>query len=379
MNKYLPKTLSILVLLYFSIDIIAAQTLNSFKLKTVMIDAGHGGRPGAVYGSIFEKDITLAIALSLGEKISATYPDIKVAYTRKTDVDIELYRRGKMANSISADLFISIHVNASKSKSATGTETFIMGYDKSAQNMEVAMKENEVVTLEKDYKQKYEGFDPNSAESYIIFSLMQYSHISQSSLFASLIQEEFRQTTPMANRGVKQAPFVVLWQAAMPSVLTEIGFLSNEKDRKFITSKEGKEKIANSIFKAFSRYKLHSEGEAVIDTAQNTELTKEDTAPATVIETPQAKSEPIVFKVQIMTSPKLLKITPQNFGKFSPNIETINVGNEYKYFVKGCKNYKDALSLQIELKQFKYKDAFIVAYKGKTQIKVSDAIRESGL
>lgn len=378
MNKFFSRTFYILVLLYFSTSTSTAQNISAFKLKTVMIDAGHGGRPGAVYGSIYEKNITLAVAIALGEKISAAYPDIKVAYTRQNDTDVELYRRGKMANSISADLFISIHVNSSTSRSASGTETFLMGYDKSAQNMEVAMKENEVVTLEKDYKEKYEGFDPNSAESYILFSLMQYSYISQSSLFASLIQEEFTKTTPMQNRGVKQAPFVVLWQAAMPSVLTEIGFLSNEADRKFITSKEGQDKIASSIFNAFTRYKKHSEGGETENIKLAKEKVNESTTPQ-VTEVKKEKIEPITFKVQILTSPKLLKINDQNFGKFSANVEVVKVGNDYKYFVKGCENYKDALSLQMELKRFRYKDAFIVAYKGTTQMKVSDAIRESGL
>ncbi|MEG1934746.1 MAG: N-acetylmuramoyl-L-alanine amidase [Rikenellaceae bacterium] len=339
-----------------------------------MIDAGHGGRPGAVYGSIHEKDITLAVALALGKKISDTYPNIKVVYTRRSDIDIELYKRGKIANDVTSDLFISIHVNASTSKTACGTETFIMGYDKSAQNMEVAMKENEVVTLEKDYKQKYEGFEPNSAESYIIFSLMLYSYISQSSLLASLIQEEFKQTTPMISRGVKQAPFVVLWQAAMPSVLTEIGFLSNAADRKFITSTEGQEKIAGSIFNAFNRYKNFAEGDDATQASQTKEISKK---PA--VEAPAIVKEPITFKVQILTTTKLLKINSQNFDRFSSMVEMKNIGNEYKYFVKGCENYKDALSLQIELKKLKFKDAFVVAYRGDTQIKVSDALRETGL
>lgn len=375
----------------FLIQNIHAQNYESFKMKTIVIDAGHGGRPGAVVGSYKEKEITLAVALNLGKKIESAFPNINVIYTRTSDVDIELYRRSEIANNAGADLFISIHVNAATSTAATGTETFLMGPDKGSQNMEVAMKENQVVTFESDYKQKYEGFEPNSAESYILFSLMQYSYMSQSSLFASYIQDEYNKATTMPDRGVKQAPFLVLWRTTMPSVLTEIGFLSNAKDRAFVTSKTGQEKIATSIFNAFVRYKNNVEGGAHVSDITNI-------PPATAAKPTNSatsngssssnranytnsttNSSKIEFKIQVLAGSKKTELNSRNFGKYLSQVEVKKEDNLYKYYVVGCKNYKEALSLQIELKLFKYKDAFIVAYQGDKKITVSEALAITGM
>ena len=217
------------------------------RLKTVVIDAGHGGHdPGAVskLSKMSEKEINLDLALLLGARIQKEYPDVKVIYTRKTDKFVELAERGNIANRNHADLFISIHVNSAKSTAASGTETFVMGTDKSESNMAVCKRENSVILLEEDYSTTYEGFEPDNPESYIIFNLMQNAHFEQSIAFASLVQQQFISQGPIKkSRGVRQAPLMVLWRTTMPSVLVEVGFLSNSSDRTILNQKESRQKI----------------------------------------------------------------------------------------------------------------------------------------
>lgn len=207
-------------------------TPSTGKTPVVVIDAGHGGRnPGAVWGELLEKDINLAVALMAGEKLGRLMPQAKIIYTRTTDVDVPLKDRTEIANHANADLFISIHCNANPSTSAAGSETYVMGVDKSGANLAVAMRENAVITLEDNFTESYGGYDPKSAESFIIFSLMQYAHQDQSLGLASEIQKQYTAGGALRSRGVKQDGFLVLWRTAMPSVLTEIGFISNPADR----------------------------------------------------------------------------------------------------------------------------------------------------
>jgi len=228
----------------------------SRQLRTVVIDPGHGGQdPGAVLGEVREKDLVLSVALRVGNKIKNSYPEVKVIYTRSKDVFIPLHERATIAIKNKADVFISIHANYVAATAVRGTETFTLGLHRSQENLEVAKKENSVILLEEDYSANYQGFDPKETESYIMFENLQSEYQSQSIELASNIQEAFTTDIGMVNRGVKQAGFLVLRQTTMPSVLVEIGFISNPAERKFLVSETGREKISESIFRAFSSYK----------------------------------------------------------------------------------------------------------------------------
>ena len=313
---------------------------NSIKIKTVVLDAGHGGKDtGAISknGAIKEKDITLSVALKLGKMINSNYPDVKVVYTRKRDEYIELSKRAEIANRNKADLFISIHVNSQKGTTATGTETFVMGTHKSSSNFEICKLENSVIVLEEDYQSKYEGFDPNSPESYIIFSLLQNTHLEQSLKFAALIQDNFKLGPIKVNRGVKQGGLLVLWKTTMPAVLTEIGFISNPAESNQLRRDAVQSQIAARIFNAFAKYKTDYEGgapklipdnempsqsaeqqEAAVESTEQQEATvaNADRQDATVAESavqdeqPEAKRQPAAsgkaYRIQILSVTKVL-------------------------------------------------------------------------
>ena len=313
---------------------------NSIKIKTVVLDAGHGGKDtGAISknGAIKEKDITLSVALKLGKMINSNYPDVKVVYTRKRDEYIELSKRAEIANRNKADLFISIHVNSQKGTTATGTETFVMGTHKSSSNFEICKLENSVIVLEEDYQSKYEGFDPNSPESYIIFSLLQNTHLEQSLKFAALIQDNFKLGPIKVNRGVKQGGLLVLWKTTMPAVLTEIGFISNPAESNQLRRDAVQSQIAARIFNAFAKYKTDYEGgapklipdnempsqsaeqqEAAVESTEQQEATvasadRQETSvaeTAVLNEQPEAKGQPEAsgkaYRIQILSVTKVL-------------------------------------------------------------------------
>ena len=227
------------------------------KVNTVVIDAGHGGKdPGTRGRRIKEKDVALAVALELGRQIKENTPEVKVLYTRSTDVFIELGERSAFANRNNADLFISIHCNATpRSKSVRGTETYVMGLHKTEGNLEVAKRENSVILQETNYKQKYKGFDPNSPLAHIMLANYQSAFISSSLRFADHVERKFQSVSGRESRGVKQAGFVVLWRAAMPSVLIETGFLSTPDEEDYLGSEDGQDEVAESIHQAFKLYK----------------------------------------------------------------------------------------------------------------------------
>ena len=240
----------------------AFQPLNKSRdyVKTVVIDPGHGGKdPGCVFGTMYEKDIALEISLELGRIIRETLPDVKVVYTRNKDEFIGLFERAEIANKSNANVFISIHVNANANTAAIGTETWVMGLHKSDANLKQAMRENSVIYLEDNYVEKYDGFDPNSPEAFIIFSLYQDAFLEQSLILADKIENEFVNRVQRKSRGVKQAGFLVLWKTSMPSVLVETGFISNKEDRDFISSKTGQVYLASAIFRAFRDFKKELE------------------------------------------------------------------------------------------------------------------------
>lgn len=228
----------------------------NYQIRTVVIDAGHGGKdPGALGKKAREKDIALKVALQVGKLIKKRFPEVKVYYTRTTDKFVELQERAAIANRNRADLFISIHCNANNEKSIYGTETYTMGLHTSDGNLEVAKRENSVILLEDNHEKKYGGYDPDSPMSHILFANYQNAYIENSLRFASLVETQFDKRASRKSRGVKQAGFIVLWQTTMPSALVEIGYLSNAKEEKYLTSAEGQETISNSIARAFAQYK----------------------------------------------------------------------------------------------------------------------------
>lgn len=248
----------IALLLIFT-SFISINSPQPYAVKTVVIDAGHGGNdPGCSGSKVNEKNVALNIALKLGEYIKKNYTNVNVLYTRNTDNFVELYERANVANRNNADLFISVHCN-SGARNAYGTETYTMGLHRSEANLKVAQFENTVILLEENYKENYEGFDPNSPESYIIFSLYQNANLEKSLLLASKVEEQFETRTKRNSRGVKQAGFLVLYKTTMPSILIETGFLTNKHEEKYLSSEQGQDYIASAIYRAFKDYKTEIE------------------------------------------------------------------------------------------------------------------------
>lgn len=339
------------------------------KVQVVVLDAGHGGKdPGALGKNSREKDITLSIAHKVGQYIEENFKDVKVIYTRDKDVFIPLHERANIANKNKADLFISIHANSSKSTRVYGTETFAMGEHRSDQNLEVAMKENAVITLEEDYTIHYEGFDPTSAESYIIFSLMQNIYLEQSLTFASFVQEQFRDRAKRVDRGVKQDIFLVLWRTTMPSVLIEAGFISNLTEEKYLVSEEGQVYLASAIFRAFRDYKLDIENKSIFTTdySQTKSLPLDDASSIDQV------NNSVIFMVQIASSARQLESTDPIFSDYN-NIELLVKENSYKYAVGKYKSYQEATEYSIDVRK-KYPGAFVIGVKNDEIIPLQEAL-----
>lgn len=354
-----------------------SKTESGYHISTVVIDAGHGGKDGgATYSNVKEKDIVLLIAKALGKRINEAYPEIRVIYTRDKDVFIELHKRAEIANKNRADLFISIHCNAAKSVSACGTETFVMGLQKSEKNLEVAKAENASILYEADYEDHYGGYDPNIAENNIIFSLYQNAYLDQSLIFSSKLQDNFTSVNE-TNRGVKQAPFLVLWRTTMPSVLIEAGFISNVDDRKFLNSAQGQDKISEAIFKAFKAYKTEMEDKnKEIDnhgssdnnsgksaTGVNSDSSnKESSKISGTGENASTVSSPITYKVQFLTSSSKLSSSSSKFTKLKDVSFYIQKG-VYKYTAGEFSSEEGANEYKQEVKKLGYKDAFVVKFE----------------
>lgn len=252
-REFIQKSSTLVSLPLFSFQ-------KNFKVRTVVIDAGHGGKdPGTLGKFTKEKDIVLNIALKAGKYIEDNLSGVKVLYTRETDKYVDFKVRADVANKNKADLFISIHANSIVGANAYGTETFVMGLHKDNSNFEVAKRENSVILMDENYKEKYEGFDPSSPESYILFSLNQSAYQENSLKFAQKVEDQFKNRVGRSSRGVKQAGFLVLWMTTTPSVLIETGFLSNNKEEAFLASENGQNLIASGIYRAFKDYKTEIE------------------------------------------------------------------------------------------------------------------------
>ncbi len=360
------KSLVLLFLCLFSISF-KAQT-KKFK---VVLDAGHGGKDyGATYHGNIEKKISLNIVLKVGE-ILAKESNIEVVYTRKTDVFIELNERANIANRSKGHLFVSMHCNANDNQEASGNETYVMGVTRNAANLEVAKKENAVVTLESDYKIKYDGFDPKSPESVMGISIMQEENIQQSIDIAGKVQQAFTKFTTSKNRGVKQAGFLVLRKIIMPRVLIEMGFVSNKPEGAFLNSEDGQNKLAEAISKAIFGYR---DDFFKIETATSVKKEEPKKADTKLTSENKAALEGITFKIQISASAKNLEILPKNFKGLS----TISVEKEntiYKYFYGNTSSYTKAKELLEEAKAKGYSSSFIVPLKNGKKIKLSEAIK----
>jgi len=327
---------------------IYCQNDNNYSLNTVVIDPGHGGRDAGASGKIAkEKDLVLAISQKLGTYIEENLPDVKVIYTRTTDVFVPLHERAEIANKNKADLFISLHLNGNKNTRAYGTETYAMGIHKTDGNLEVAKKENAAILYEEDYTSKYEGFDPHSAESYIIFSFLQNTFLEQSLNYAAFVENEFETRALRKSRGVKQAGFLVLWQTTMPSVLIEAGFLTNPQEEKFLMSKQGQEYIASAVYRAFKNYKNAIEAKSKFSTKID------------FLEKNQDEDNPVFFKIQIASARNPIEKNDP-FFKTIENIEEIKYNGMYKYTVGSSSDYNEINKLKSSIED-QYPDAFVIA------------------
>lgn len=410
MTKFMLQKISIALMVVLTMVLFVnnadAQGAKSKGLSVVVIDPGHGGKdPGAVGKTAKEKDIVLSVALKLGNLIKKNYPNVKVLYTRDKDVFVELSERANVANRNNADLFISIHVNSvDGNTSSHGTETFVMGLHKNDANLAVAKRENSVILQEDNYSSKYDGFDPNDPESNIIFSLFQNAYSDQSLLLAASIEDEFK-TLKRYDRGVKQAGFLVLWKTAMPSILTELGFISNPDEEKYLKSDAGQTELAISIYNAFAKYKSQYDSSPVYlekipdrpasQTSQPQEQPKPEAnateKPVTPLQNDNDKANVstekpkeqapktedtsgIVFKVQIRMSPKELEVNEKNFGKYFDKVSYYMHDGSYKYTVGAEKDYNAILKFFHEVKST-YPGCFVIALKDGKRMDLNEAIK----
>lgn len=391
----------------------------AFAVKTIVIDAGHGGKDPGCHGTKHkEKDVALAVALKLGKYIEDNMKDVKVVYTRKTDVFLELQQRAEIANKAKADLFICIHCNSACYRDkklkrdicndeAHGAETYVMGIKNEQGKLDVAKRENSAILLEDNYVKKYDGFDPNSDESYIIMSMFTDTYLEQSLSFASKVQKQYRGKAGRADKGVKRASLWVLWRTYMPSVLTEIGFLTNPEEEQFLGSPKGQDYIASGLFRAFREYKDEVEGVAKkyeddFEKQDSYKLTKEDSVeiseikkvksggkevpdtsktkpedkkieaikekdPKTEVKTVDPPASPITYKVQIASSEKKIPLNSDKFKNVEKPGEYEDKGI-YKYTAGEFSKQEDAVRLQAQLRKNGFKDAFVIAVQNGKRI-----------
>ena len=371
------------------------------KKFTLVIDAGHGGHDTGALGAFSkEKNINLNVALAFGRYVQNNCPDVKVIYTRKTDVFIPLHTRADIANKNKADLFISIHTNAvPRGRTARGLETYTLGMHRAGSNLEVAKRENSVILIEKDYKQHYEGFDPNSSESYIMFEFMQDKNMAQSVELARYVQKRVCASAGRQNKGVKQAGFLVLRETSMPSCLIELGFITTSDEEQFLNTSDGIDRLGFGIYQAFLDYKrkydagftVPYQAEPQQDISIPSVVPQEEkpekvSAPVKAQQEPEApvakpeketekvsQESPLVFKVQIMAS-----TSRQRFSKSKLNgmkSQCYEEGGFYKYTVGESEDYDEIVKVRESLVG-NFPEAFIIAFKNGQRVDTRAAIRE---
>lgn len=361
---------------------------------TLVIDAGHGGKDAGAVGAFSkEKDINLRTALAFGGYVERNCPDVRVIYTRKTDVFVTLYDRAEIANKAKADLFISIHTNAlAKNHVARGLETYTLGMHRAGDNLEVAKRENSVILVENNYKERYEGFDPNSAESYIMFEFMQDHNMARSVELAKYVQNNVCSAANRPDKGVKQAGFLVLRETSMPSCLIELGFISTPAEEQLLNNETHINNMARGIYQAFVAYKNRYDGNAVIPSKV---IEPENTSSPIVSQEPAPKKEPVpakkaeqkkevsqekksntnapVFKVQIFVSDQILKEKDSRLK--GEKAEYYKEGKTVKYTIGSSTNYNEIYKLRKTLLD-KFPQAFIIAFKNDEKMNINEAIKE---
>ena len=383
--------------------VVAAQN----KKFTLVIDAGHGGHDaGALGASSKEKNINLNVALAFGNYVERNCPDVKVVYTRKTDVFVTLPERANIANRHKADLFVSIHTNALPAgKQARGLETYTLGMNRANENFDVAKRENAVILYEKDYEQHYEGFDPNSSESYIMFEFMQDKNMAQSVDLAKMVQKRACSSANRQNKGVKQAGFLVLRETSMPSCLIELGFITTPQEEQQLNTRECIDALGYGIFQAFVDYRnkydktiivpFEAPERQVMENQAQERVQKEseggktqtaeqekDNVPRSeskmVNEVPEQKpatdSEAPIFKIQVLTSTTLIRQGDKRL-KGLDGVDYYKDGGIYKYTIGASANYNEIYRLRKTMVG-KFPQAFIIAFKGGQRTDVVEAIKE---
>lgn len=353
----LPLTLLAIACLFTNRTLLAQK-----KQFTVVIDPGHGGKdPGAIGSKSKEKDIVLSVGKTLGNLIEKNHPDVKVKYTRSSDQFVTLNRRADIANKAHADLFISLHCNALDRRKASpqGVETFVLGLHRSKDNLDVAKAENAVIFYEEDYSTKYGGFNPNETESYIIFEYMSGQYLQQSINFATSVQDKLVKNSKRTNRNVRQAGFLVLREVAMPSVLVELGYISNRNDENYLMSSSGQQSLANSIYLAFNEYKRDYDKKNHI----LTNVSKKDN----VVITNESQSGETEYRVQFLISQKKLEGNSRLFKGLSP-VDFYIDGTTYKY-TYGSTNRPEEIETILKQVRELFSDAFIVEFKNGKRVK----------
>ena len=390
-----------IVILLFSMFVVRLAMADGNRNFTLVIDAGHGGHDAGALGAMSkEKNINLNVALAFGRYVEANCPDVKVVYTRKTDVFVTLHERANIANRNKADLFVSIHTNAlPKGKQARGLETYTLGMNRAEENFDVAKRENAVILYEKDYKQRYEGFDPNSSESYIMFEFLQDKNMAQSVELAKMVQKRTCASADRANKGVRQAGFLVLRETSMPSCLIELGFITTFSEEQYLNTKQGVDALGYGIYQAFVDYRNKFDksitvpfriGERMIEPQQSPqELVKDNTeqmpkqqgdetngkeeqkeSPA---DTRQNDGAP-VFKIQFLTATAKIRNGDKRLKGFEDYDYYVD-GKTYKYTVGCSENYNEIYRLRKTI-LYKFPQAFIIAFKNGERTDVVEAIRE---
>lgn len=379
-----------LLLILFGVSgAVWCQSGNTKKTFTLVIDPGHGGRdPGAIGKTTREKHINLSIALELGRLVEANCPNVRVVYTRKKDVFVPLDRRADIANKAKGDLFVSIHTNAlPKRRIARGTETYTLGMARADENLEVAQRENSVILVENDYQERYQGFNPRSAESYIMFEFLQDKYMENSVKLAELIQKEFRQTAGRPDKGVHQAGFLVLRATSMPSVLVEVGYISTPDEERFLNTQDGVRKMGRSLYKAFVNYlKNYGKGKTTVarvtpdsgtepDTREPAKPTTRDTRTQQTEQTQTAVpagGQATVFKVQFLISKQKLKPGSRQF-KGLKNVDCYVENGIYRYTSGSTTDYKAILATKRKVNKL-FPDAFVIAFQNGKRVDEKKAI-----
>ncbi|MFA8436103.1 MAG: N-acetylmuramoyl-L-alanine amidase [Marinifilaceae bacterium] len=386
-TKFLNKRLStpfLFFLLFWVSSPFCYANNEGYRIRTVVIDAGHGGKdPGAIGKRSYEKNIVLAISLKLGHYIEKNFPEVKVLYTRKTDIFIPLDQRSEIANKNNADLFISIHANANRNPRIRGTETYTLGLHKTKENLEVAMKENAVMLYEEDYSTKYEGFDPNNPASYIIFNLLQGINREKSIDLAELTESQFKNRAGRHSRGVREAGFWVLKQASMPSILVEAGFISNPAEEKYLNSKNGQVYLASAIYRAFKIYKKKVESNSTILSPQE-EITSEQPLSvgassgksitresSSTQDSNKTNEKKLQYCVQIRSSRKKIPLTSPIF-KGLGKVRELKIDGIYKYTIGSTDRFSEIVELQKKTRK-KISDCFVIALLNGKRISLPQA------